>query len=425
MVTINYQTFGKDFSLRLRLYQEGETRYINVNKLLRGDIKKKHWNVRKQCFNPSAPYCDDNNKALADFKKPYEDKAQSWKGSVADLIQAVESPKGQEEKVLSDPKKPTMHELFFLIIRELKDNRHPDGTLKGTFECYEKAERKLMAYCEYQHIQYPKLLVSDITPQFVNSIFDWVKTKCAGKGFINLSKMLHATLVRAQDRDWFDMSTLRHIKWAKKPLISSQKYHTLTTTQLQHFSSMSYQQLPSSANKILYRDFCLFMLYTGASPCDIVSLRYDQIKKIDGTDYFVFKRRKIEEKQSVPCSVPINTKMREIMERQSIKAKDGYVFPIRNKYKLKTQLTNNGDIKKFIQRCNSWLKKLGRVLGCDFPLHLYTFRHTAITRYLSNDVPVIYVANMMGTSVKNCEQIYYNNHADTKSRDKVLSMIKL
>jgi len=104
MISINYQSFGKGFNLRLRIYQNGETKYINVNKLLRGDIKKKHWNARKQCFNPSTPYCDDNNKALDDFKKPYEDKAQGWKGTIAEMIEAMNSPKGQEEKTLSDYK---------------------------------------------------------------------------------------------------------------------------------------------------------------------------------------------------------------------------------------------------------------------------------------------------------------------------------
>ena len=47
MITINYQTFGnKGFQLRLRLYQSGETKFINVTKLLKGAIQKRHWNQR-------------------------------------------------------------------------------------------------------------------------------------------------------------------------------------------------------------------------------------------------------------------------------------------------------------------------------------------------------------------------------------------
>ena len=70
-----------------------------------------------------------------------------------------------------------------------------------------------------------------------------------------------------------------------------------------------------------------------------------------------------------------------------------------------------------------WLKKVGAILGCKFPLHSYTFRHTAITHYISKGVPTMYVANLMGTSVKNCEQIYYNNRGDIASRDKVMNAL--
>ncbi len=105
-------------------------------------------------------------------------------------------------------------------------------------------------------------------------------------------------------------------------------------------------------------------------------------------------------------------------------AKDGYVFPVRSKKKIETQGTNNGDIKHFIGNLNNWLKKIGKALGCSFPLHTYTFRHTAITHYISKGVPVIYVSNMMGTSVESCERIYYNNQGDTSSRNKVLTAMK-
>lgn len=105
------------------------------------------------------------------------------------------------------------------------------------------------------------------------------------------------------------------------------------------------------------------------------------------------------------------------MDRWRPQSRDGYIFPIRNKKKLTTQTTNNGDIKHFIGRCNNWLKKIGDLIGCDFPLHCYTFRHIAITNYISKDIPVIYVANMMGTSVENCEKVYYNNQGDVASRN--------
>lgn len=56
MITFNYQMFGnKGFQLRLRLYLDGETKFINVTKMLKGSIQKRHWNQKKQLFIPSFP----------------------------------------------------------------------------------------------------------------------------------------------------------------------------------------------------------------------------------------------------------------------------------------------------------------------------------------------------------------------------------
>lgn len=68
MITTNYQTYGTSgFNLRLRIYQDGETRYVNVNKLLQGQLYKRHWNPKKQLFIPSAPFSKENKDWHPDF----------------------------------------------------------------------------------------------------------------------------------------------------------------------------------------------------------------------------------------------------------------------------------------------------------------------------------------------------------------------
>lgn len=412
MITTNFQAYGKTgFNLRLRVYQDGETRYVCVNKLLQGQLAKRHWNPKKQLFVPSAPFSRENNEALVQFKRKYDERAMDWDGSVFNFIKSFEQP--YDEKSL-------MKDLLASYIEEAKKRKHPDGTIKGSYESYEKLGRRLMEFCAYKKINWEKLLVEDFTPDFINTMFDWIDSKKKGKLYV--STALHAILVYAEKQDLFDMGTLKTVRWAKKSRVSAHKYNTLTTDQCNKLMTLTSRELPSNPKKILYRDFCVFILFTGQSACDAISLKYSDIEVIGGVKHFVFKRRKISEKQAVPCSVPINPILQKIMDKWKIHAKDGYVFPIRNKHKLATQRTNNGDIKHFIGRLNNWLKKLGVILGCDFPLHTYTFRHTAITNYISKDVPVIYVANMMGTSVENCEKIYYNNQGDVNSRNKVLEV---
>lgn len=415
MVTVNYQMFGSNgFRLRLRLYQDGETKYINVTKLLKGSIQRKHWNQKKQQFIPSCPYSAENNDILVRFRQKYDEKAIDWNGSLFGFIASF-----QEEK---EPMS-RLDELFDFIINEKKGRYHSDGTQKGTFECYEKARKKVIEYCGCVGIVYENLLVSEVSPVFVNGMFDWIRSKKNGKGLANTSRIFHAVMGVAEREGIFDMATLKSVRWKKKDLGSVHKYRTLSESQCKKLEGMGIKELPRSPRSLLYRDFCMFLIYTGQSPCDAIALKYSDIENIDGIDHFVFNRRKISDKQPVPCAVPINPSMRIIMERWKNRAKDGYVFPIRSKEKLTSQKTNNGDIKHFIGNLNHWLKRLAVLLGCDFSLHTYTFRHTAITRYISRGVPVTYVANIMGTSVKNCEQIYYNNKGDVKSRDLVLSMV--
>lgn len=418
MITINYQAYGTGFNLRLRLYQNGETKFVNVNKLLQGKLLKRHWNQRKQALIPSAPFSKENNEILVKFKNKYDEKAIGWEGSLTGFLDSFNAPK-EEEKA---PQKPLMSELFVHIISLLSKSKHADGTVKGTYEGYEKVEKRLKEYCKHKHIKYASLRVEDITAEMVNSIFDWIDSKNAGKGYIYVSKMLHATMARAEKLGWYDMNKLKGVRWARKPCSSSQKYLTLTTAQCRDFMALEDAEMPKNPKSELYRDFCIFLLFTGQSPCDAISLQYSDIRVIDGVEHFIFKRRKIAEKQAVACSVPINDTMKKIMNRWKKRASDGYIFPIRNKKKLALQKTNNGDIKHFIGRLNNWLKRVAPIIGCDFPLHTYTFRHTAITNYISKGVPVLYVANMMGTSVANCEKIYYNNQGDRKSRDLVLDV---
>ena len=75
MITINYQLFGKGFNLRLRFYQNGETKFICVNKLLKGGLQRKHWNPKKQIFIHSAPFSDENNQLIVKFRQQYYEKS--------------------------------------------------------------------------------------------------------------------------------------------------------------------------------------------------------------------------------------------------------------------------------------------------------------------------------------------------------------
>ena len=92
MVNINFQSYGTSgFNLRLRFYMNGETKFLAVNKFLKGALLKKHWNQHKQRFIPSAPYSVENNDILAALKQKYDRLAIEWNGSLAGFMAAAES----------------------------------------------------------------------------------------------------------------------------------------------------------------------------------------------------------------------------------------------------------------------------------------------------------------------------------------------
>lgn len=331
MITINYQQFGnKGFQLRLKLYQSGETKFINVTKLLKGPIQKKHWNARKQMFIPSCPYSDENNAMLVQFRQKYDEMAINWTGSVFGMVAAMGQSIADSKKGLS------VSEFIQSISDELWERKHADGTRKGTFEGYDKLNRRFVEYCKLKNIKHERFLITEMTSEFVDGWLKWLVTVRKGVGLAYISKTLHAVIMRADKAGHLKADDFKNCNWHRKSKGSIQKNRTLTEEQCKKFASMDLDEVIKSKMNDLYRDFCLFILYTGQSVCDAVALRYCDIQQIGG-------------------------------------------------------------------------------------IHTYTFRHTAITRYISKGVPVIYVANMMGTSVDNCEKIYYNNQADVSSRNKVLA----
>lgn len=419
MISINYQTFGTgNFKLRLRLYQDGDTKFLNVTKYLKGDIKPRHWNQRKQQFTAGCPFSDENNAFINQYRRKYDDAAREWEGSLQAFLFNVERQPAPIDTVF-------FSQYFEDHMLGLMANKHHDGTMRGSYETYEKCRRRVKEYCDFRGLKYEKILLSDVTPAFVTDVFLWLKEYRANKGKDYVSKALHAIIAKADKDEYLDLRSYRKCDWHKKKRTTMQKFYTLTEEQCTKLATMDLSEVATTRHNELYRDFCLFSLCTGQSPCDTLTLKYSDIKIIDGVSHFVFIRRKLVDKQSIPCAVPISAEMQAIMDRWRRHSKEGYIFPIRSTRHMSEHTYNNLDIKKFVYRLNCWLKKVGKALGCQFPLHTYTFRHTAITRYISKGIPVIYVANMMGTSVENCEKIYYNNQGDVTTRNKVMSAMKL
>lgn len=234
----------------------------------------------------------------------------------------------------SNLKTPTLSEFINILADRAKKNLHADGTMKSTFEEYLKFDKRLMEFSAAHKIDYDKLLVTEVTAAFVNNLFAWVDTQRNAKGKRYISKIMHSVIMKAEKEGYLNSNDFKVIDWHKDRSASSQKFNTLTNLQIQKFKELDLFKVSKSQFNELYRDLCVFLLYTGQSPCDAIALRYSDITYVNGVRHFVFKRRKIAERQLVPCAVPVSEEMEAIMNMWKWMAKDGYVFPIRSRIKI-------------------------------------------------------------------------------------------
>ena len=209
--------------MRLRFYLDGQTKFINVTKMLKGNLIKRNWNIKKKCFYASAPNADENNRTLEDFKRPYDERARTWTGTLDGFMLSFDET--TEEK---HEEKKTLRWVFQYFIDEMKRNgKNDDGTIAGGYEPYEKTIKRMEEYCQDAHINLDALTLEDMTPQFINKFLEWIANRGRGK-CLYVSVSLHALLSKCDKIGWFDINNVERCDWFKKTGKSTKKYQTLT-----------------------------------------------------------------------------------------------------------------------------------------------------------------------------------------------------
>ena len=88
-------------------------------------------------------------------------------------------------------------------------------------------------------------------------------------------------IAKADQDGYLKADDFKKCNWVQKAKGSSQKSNTLTEEQCKKFSQLNLDEISCSPLNELYRDFCLFILYTGQSACDAISLKYSDIRKLE------------------------------------------------------------------------------------------------------------------------------------------------
>ncbi|WP_028889413.1 phage integrase SAM-like domain-containing protein [Tenacibaculum ovolyticum] len=129
-------------------------------------------------------------------------------------------------------------------------------------------------------------------------------------------------------------------------------------------------------------------------------------KDIEG-EYFSFTREKLKTKISTKQKIKIYPEAREIIKKYFVKGND-YIFPLlENGYNKDTSINDYKAYKHKLTVINSNLRNIGKKdLNVDFNLTSMSARYTFINLAKLNEVPFLYLQELLGHKTKSTTDIY-------------------
>ena len=403
-------------ALVLRISENKDRFYKSVEYLLKGAPDLKHWKADKEQFSGYAPFHEENNKALADFKQIYwklvKEHPELTARQISDYYKNERRHTGTDPVELSDWTVEDYRNSVakYLEVVTLREKAKAGCNFEGYYKLLQKCRKEVPGFevMPFSTLDYNKMV------QIAN-IF------AKGKAYLHHSKKFRALLGKAsKDKDvLFSLSQIGEFKFVDynpdRYAIEGRTPDVLSAEELKAFLNLSVEDItPKYKDRRMveiYYDFCVFMFHSFFAPCEVIKAKWRDIT-LKGT---IAVRRK---KTHRPVEVPVTPVMRHIIDKYKGQSKDGYIFPIMDDEKEKKYTTKDYTFKKFREFLNKWLKAVGKELNLCFDLYAYVFRHTAITVAIDPGLSVSYIANAAGTSVEMIQQHYYNGESQ-QNRDKL------
>lgn len=405
-------------SLVLRISENKDRFYKNVEYLLKGSPDLKHWKADKEQFSGYSPFHEENNQALSDFKQIYwrlvTEHPELTARQVSDYYKNERRHTGTEPVELADWTVDQYRNSVakYLEVVTLREKAKSGCNYEGYYKLLQRCRRDIPGFetMPFSTLDYNKMV------QLAN-IF------AQQRGYLHHSKKFRSLLGKAsKDRDvMFNLSQIGDFKFVdynpdRYAVTGRNEPDVLSAEELKAFLNLSVQDItPKYKDRRMveiYYDFCVFMFHSFFAPCDVIKLKWRDITR-RGT---IVARRK---KTHRAVEVPVTPAMRAIIDKYKGQSKDGYIFPIMDDEKEKTYTTKDYTFKKFREFLNRWLKVVGRELNLAFDLYAYVFRHTAITVAIDKGLPISYIANAAGTNVEMIQQHYYNGESQ-QNRDRLI-----
>jgi len=163
-------------------------------------------------------------------------------------------------------------------------------------------------------------------------------------------------------------------------------------------------------------DFWVFIyLANGMNMMDLAHLKYSDI---DG-EYIRFVRSKTVRSSAttIPISVYLQDRMKEIVYRQGIKSEDSnsYIFPIIDPSESLSK--QRADVQQMTKMINKHMGKVAKNLGIDKKVTTYTARHTFSTILKRSGVGIQAISEALGHTSTSTTKAYLDSFDDDSKKE--------
>jgi integrase len=393
-------------TLKLCFSKGKERNYKSISKCLLGKFVISHWDNKKHRIKPSVPYSEENNNTIIQLLSKYNDVIANNKSITVKELSCFFDEKKSHSLVSIDE----------LIKRDIARERQKNGC---NYKNYEKLHRRLLEF----RPDLANISISMIDEAFCAGFRNWL-IDVHKINYEKITKCFMALLRRiSEDKAiaW-SIESINGYNFKKNAPVCNridELPNILNENEIQSFYSfnpVANKGKRDSERVEIYQDYCIFMLETYMRPVDVLLLKHENIK-IHNIAYktpfiqYIPKKKENLKNSNKTTQVPLSPMALRLIEKYKNQSSDGFIFPIANNERIKGYRDGiEGFSKRINLQINEWLKTVDKALNLNKGLHLYIFRHTAISIALNvRKIPASTVSKIAGTSIANIEK-HYNNH---------------
>lgn len=401
-------------------------KYFTIQGLTSPDFS--HWNKTKQRFNSGTYTATDNNPVL-DALCVFCDKLlkNSAITSPKEFVEALERDVAPSDVI-------TLGGFLCSLIDEMRNgtnNKRPSRNYQCYINLLHKLEKEETAQYKGKTLDLINVPIAEVDNKCFIQFSKFILSLSDDEGrtnYSNIMKLFKQVNKKAYDRELTD-TVLRFKYTDNAPLLAdeySEKSPSLTSEQYARFVALDVTTLRKSGTRTynlmqMYKDFCMFLYETKTRPADVTRAHTNNIVTVNDKRYYRYipekKKNNKETNKDKTVYAPLSDMALSIIAKYKGKSSQGYIFPFSmNEYEwdmmdAKDWNKWNNRKQRLQEMINSWLRnRVAKAIGVDFPLTLYTFRHSALTHAcMSEGANWGVIALDGGTSIDMLQRHYVSN----------------